>query len=123
MVVDRPPAMLCAELLDLLVNASEAAGGDGAAAVLVPEAAGGYGLAFDVIFGVEVSKWEAPPPLPTRTFALELTLAADWDEAYENPQSTERVAFETSFKASVATEFGRHVRTGLFARVTGMAGP
>ncbi len=104
MVVDRPPAMLCAELLDLLVNASEAAGGDGAAAVLVPEAAGGYGLAFDVIFGVEVSKWEAPPPLPTRTFALELTLAADWDEAYENPQSTERVAFETSFKASVATE-------------------
>jgi hypothetical protein len=104
MVVDRPPAMLCEELLALLVNASEAAGGDGAAAVLVPTSEGGYGLAFDVTYGVEVSEWVAPPPLPTRTFALELTLTADWDEAYEDPQSTERVVFETSFKASVAAE-------------------
>lgn len=104
MVVDRPPAVLCEELLSLMVNVSEAAGGDGVAAVLVPTSQGGYGLAFDVTYGVEVSEWVAPTPPLTRTFALELTLTAEWDAAFEDQQSDERTTFETAFKASVATE-------------------
>ena len=105
MVVGRPPALLCQELLGLLVNTSEAAGGDGAAAVLVPVSEGGFGLAFDVGYGVEVSEWGGePPPPPPQTFALEITLTATWDPALELEGSPERVAFESNFKESVATE-------------------
>ena len=65
-------------------------------------------LSFDATYGVEVSAWEehlAPPP-PPRTFALALTLDTTWNPALADAESDERVAFESGFKTSVATELG-----------------
>merc|ERR1719460_360412 len=99
MVVERPPAALCEELLEVIVAAAESGGG---AAIIGPN-----GLAFDATYGVEVSAWEehlAPPP--PRTFALALTLDTTWNPALADAESDERVAFESGFKTSVATELG-----------------
>lgn len=105
MVVDRPPALLCEQLLGLINNASANAGGNGAAAVLSPSPLGN-GLAFDPTYGVEVSEWEFTAPPPPQTFALELTLTATWEPALATVDSPERTAFEGNFKTSAATELG-----------------